>query len=271
MVLAAGFGTRLRPLTEEVPKPLVPVLGRPLVEHTVRMLAAWGVDRIVMNLHHLPEAIPAALGDGSGLGVGIEYCVEEPEILGTGGGVLNARPLLDGAGTFLVVNGAVHVDREGRVRGLLGAPDLAGDPSVRPTMFTGIHLLEPEVFDLLPRSGCIVRQTYRRLIDEGAVVSGHVDAGRWVELGTPADYLRANLALASGALRLSHVAGGQGCWVGEGVELGPSGRLAAPVVVGARARVRAPVTRAVLWDDVVVDAPVADAVVTPRGKTKIQV
>lgn len=300
MILAAGFGTRLRPLTEELPKPLVPVLGRPLVEHTVRMLARHGVDRVAMNLHHLPEAAPAALGDGTTLGVRIDYLVEAGEILGTGGGIRNARDLLDGDGTFVVVNGdvlmapdleaaldvhrrtralatmvlredpraeafgAVEVDAAGRVRRLLGRPESPTAGPLRAAMFTGLHLLEPAVLDMLPASGCIVRHTYRRLVDEGLPVAGFVDRGPWVELGTPGDYLRVNLALASGELVLEHVAGGQGAWIDPDARVDDPRLLSPPVVVGARARVAAPLARSVVWDDAVVTDPTAGAIVTPR-------
>ena len=107
MILAAGFGTRLRPLTEELPKPLVPVLGRPLIEHTLMHLAEVGVDEVVINLHHLPEAIPATLGDGAAYGLEIHYVREQGQIRGTGGGIRGARSLLDGSGTFIVLNGDI--------------------------------------------------------------------------------------------------------------------------------------------------------------------
>lgn len=306
MVLAAGFGTRLRPLTEEVPKPLVPVLGRPLVEHTLRLLKSWGVEAVVLNLHHLPEAVPAAIGSGSSLGLELRYVVERGEILGTGGGVRGARAFLDDGSTFLVVNGdvlfapdlsaalalhrrlgaiatmvvredpdasgygAVEVDLDGRVRRLLGRPPWRGAP-LRTTMFTGLHLLEPEVFDLLPEQGCIVRRLYQPLLDEGQTIGGYVTRQTWLELGTVADYLSANLALATGALRLSHLPApaDDGLWLGPGVTVASPDLLRPPVVVGRDAVIHAVVERSVVWDGAVVDAPVRDAVVTPHRVVKV--
>ncbi len=102
MILAAGFGTRLQPLTHTVPKALVPVAGRPLIEYGLLFLRSQGITEVVINLHHLGEKIRAALGDGSLYGVRIFYSVEE-NLLETGGGIKNAQPLLDDD-TFVVVN-----------------------------------------------------------------------------------------------------------------------------------------------------------------------
>ena len=102
MILAAGFGTRLRPLTNTVPKALVPVAGRPLIEYSLLFLKAYGIENVVINLHHLGEKIREALGDGSAYGLRITYSPEDP-ILESGGGIKNAQPFLDGE-TFLVLN-----------------------------------------------------------------------------------------------------------------------------------------------------------------------
>ncbi len=108
MILSAGYGTRLWPLTEDRTKPAIPILGKPLVGYVAEYLARYGCDEIVVNLHHRPDSVRRALGDGSKFGVKLHY-VEEPEILGTGGGIDNARALLDGE-TFIVVNGKIITD-----------------------------------------------------------------------------------------------------------------------------------------------------------------
>ena len=108
MILSAGYGTRLWPLTEDRTKPAIPILGKPLVGYVAEYLARNGCDEIVVNLHHRPESVRKALGDGSRFGVKLHY-VEEPEILGTSGAMDNARALLDGD-TFLVVNGKIITD-----------------------------------------------------------------------------------------------------------------------------------------------------------------
>lgn len=108
MILAAGYGTRLWPLTVDRTKPAIPFLGRPLVGYVAEYLASYGIRDIVVNLHHRPESVREALGDGSRFGVNLKY-VEEPEILGTSGAIDNARTLLEGD-TFLVVNGKIITD-----------------------------------------------------------------------------------------------------------------------------------------------------------------
>ena len=108
MILAAGRGERLRPLTEHTPKPLVRVGGTPLIAHQLRWLASAGITEIVVNLHHLGEQIASFCGDGQQFGVAIQYSREE-ELLETAGGILNALPLL-GDEPFVVLNGDVYTD-----------------------------------------------------------------------------------------------------------------------------------------------------------------
>src|SRR5256714_10996687 len=108
MILAAGYGTRLWPLTIDRAKPAIPFMGRPLVGYVAEYLARYGFREIVVNLHHRPESVRAALGDGARFGVRFHY-VSEPNILGTGGALDNARSLLEGD-TFVVVNGKIATD-----------------------------------------------------------------------------------------------------------------------------------------------------------------
>ncbi|HWS55384.1 MAG TPA: NDP-sugar synthase [Pyrinomonadaceae bacterium] len=108
MILAAGYGTRLWPLTIDRAKPAIPFMGRPLVGYVAEYLGRYGFDDVVVNLHHRPESVRDALGDGSRFGVRLHY-VEEPVILGTSGAIANARPLLDGD-AFVVINGKLATD-----------------------------------------------------------------------------------------------------------------------------------------------------------------
>jgi len=109
MILAAGRGERMRPLTDSVPKPLLAVGGRPLIERHLENIARAGIREIVINLAWLGSRIRAALGEGSRFGVRIRYSAEEPQALETGGGIFRALPML-GPGAFLVVNGDVYTD-----------------------------------------------------------------------------------------------------------------------------------------------------------------
>ena len=109
MILAAGFGTRLFPLTIDRTKPAIPFLGKPLVGYVAEYIAKFGFNDVVVNLHHQPQSVMNALGDGSDFGVKIEYSLEKPEILGTAGALDNARELLEND-TFLIINGKIITD-----------------------------------------------------------------------------------------------------------------------------------------------------------------
>ena len=108
MLLAAGLGTRLRPLTYELPKPMVPILGRPVMEHIMRLLARHGFDDVIANLHYFPDLIRDTFGDGSRHGIRLVYSYE-PELLGTAGGVRNVRDHF-GDETFLIISGDALTD-----------------------------------------------------------------------------------------------------------------------------------------------------------------
>lgn len=279
MILSAGYGTRLWPLTEDRTKPAIPILGKPLVGYVAEYLARYGCDEITVNLHHRPESVRRALGDGSRFGVKLQY-VEEPEILGTSGAVNNARALLDGD-TFVVVNGKIITDidlnaafathrhsnaiatlvllpnvacekfsvvktADGLLQGFGGMPhadDYSADSP--PLMFTGIQILEPKIFDYIPR-GVFSHSTtdvYPQAIANGERVAVHVASGRWLELSTIPRYLDISLLLLSeSGMNLST---GNGCEISPMAEVSDS-VLWDNVVVKAGARVK----RAVLGDNV---------------------
>jgi NDP-sugar pyrophosphorylase family protein len=150
--------------------------------------------------------------------------------------------------------GALGLDASGRVRTLLGKPEHAG---AKEHMFTGVHVLSARALAELPSQGCIIRTAFRRWIDEGEVVGGFVDASPWRDLGTPREYLRANLDLVSGRLRWPGVEA-SGVLVGEGALV--DGVLE-EAVVGERASVRAKVVRSVVWAGARVETDAIDCVV----------
>jgi mannose-1-phosphate guanylyltransferase len=239
MVLCAGFGTRLRPLTDKVPKPLVPLCGVPLLRYNFALLKNAGVRQIVVNTHHLgKEMEKGALAIAGDLSLDLHVSREEKHILGTGGGVRRAQALL-GAGTFFLLNGdmifdvdlgaalaahraagavatmvlapyprgatyaAVEVDAEQNVRRIAGR-GAAADSSLRKMHFTGVHVLEHEAIARLPPEGesDINRTAYVRLIHEGAKVHGFVQNGYWGDLGAPRSLLRAHLDVLEGRVPL---------------------------------------------------------------------
>ncbi|HBR58621.1 MAG TPA: hypothetical protein DEA22_14320 [Blastocatellia bacterium] len=237
MILAAGFGTRLFPLTIDRTKPAIPFLGKPLVGYVAQYIAGHGITDVIVNLHHQPESVIDALGDGRSFGVNIEYTREEPEILGTAGALDNARSIL-GDDTFLVINGKIISDiditkaiqthrksgalatmvlkpnrknerftivetKNGLVTGFGGFPGAIGDDRGTggvPMMFTGIHILEPAVFDYIPRNcySDIVPVFYRPAIEKGENIAAHISNGTWYELSTIPRYLDISLAMMTG-------------------------------------------------------------------------
>ncbi len=204
MILAAGRGKRLRPLTDHTPKPLLPVSGKPLIQYHIEALAAAGIRELVINHAHLGGHVEQALGDGGRWGVRIRYS-PEAEALGTGGGVFNALPLL-GPQPFLVVNGDVWTDYDFsslRLTGdrlahlvLVANPPHhpAGDFSLqddrvsgegeRRWTFSGIAVYCPERF----RNCCAGAFPLAPLLREAAAkgrVSGELYTGQWIDVGTP--------------------------------------------------------------------------------------
>lgn len=226
MILAAGLGTRLRPLTWFRAKPAIPFLGRPLIRYAMELLEGLGVSEPVVNLHHLADTVRAAAGSSARFSY-------EPEVLGTAGALAHARPLLAGEGTVVLVNGKiyyegsleeawhahraggaavtlvvktpdadspfnpVYADIEGRIRLFGGIESRFGygaGPDDRPYIFTGIHFIEPEVLDRIPMAACdTVRDIYPSLILEGAPLQIWVSPAFWCEMSTPRRYLDASL------------------------------------------------------------------------------
>jgi N-acetyl-alpha-D-muramate 1-phosphate uridylyltransferase len=216
MLLAAGLGTRMRPLTEHTPKPLLPVAGRPLIEHHVVRLAAAGFVELVINCSHLGEQIEAYLGDGSAYGVRIAYS-REMQPLETGGGIFRALPLLGGE-PFLVISTdiwtdyplvqllnmtpprghLVMVDNPGHLtRGDFHAQSdgtLTEQGSAPRLTYSGLSVLHPELFEGCADGVFPLRPLFARAMAEGLLTYEHY-RGQWLDVGTP-ERLREADALA---------------------------------------------------------------------------
>ena len=293
MILAAGFGTRLWPLTVGRTKPALPFLNRPLIAYTIEYLKRHGVEDLIINLHHEPDSVREQIGDGSDYGVRIDYSVEEPEILGTSGALDRVRDRLDKE-TFLVINGkiitdidlgaavAAHRDRQalatlvllpndkrerfsevkitedGRVSEFAGFPESGNPQSASlqfgrnpqsPLMFTGIHVLDPGIFEYIPRGvfSDSVRDVYPKAMADGKTVAAHVadGASSWRELSTIERYLTISLEF----LRRE----GRDTIMDEGCEV-ESGATVERSVLWRRARVcgGARLSECVVGDDVII-------------------
>jgi NDP-sugar pyrophosphorylase family protein len=236
MVLAAGRGARLRPLTDHCPKPMIPLGGKPLLEHVIALLAKHGFDQIALNLNHLPELIRAHFGDGSAWGVQLNYSHEE-ELLGTAGAVRQMAGFLDEP--FLVYygdnltnvdlgefwqahrcqgevasmglhreddpchSGIVRLDGRSRIVQFLEKPrpeQVFPDYQIN----CGIYALEPRIFDWIPLQGpCdFGADVFPRLLAAGQPLYGHPLRGRLLASDTPERYARAQAQIASGDFAL---------------------------------------------------------------------
>jgi len=212
MILAAGRGERMRPLTDSVPKPLLPLAGRPLIEYHLEALGAAGIREIVVNLAWLGSMIREALGDGRRFGVHIRYSDEGEAALETGGGIFKALPLL-GDEPFLVVSGDIRTDYPFAAQlGRLAAQDVAHfvlvpNPPYHPTgdfalsadrvmldgerlTYANIGVFRPEFFAGCTPGKFALAPLMRRWVSAGRV-SGELYAGRWHNIGTPEELARA--------------------------------------------------------------------------------
>ena len=219
MILAAGLGTRLLPLTSSRPKPLVPVGNRTIIDRTINWLKTHGVNEMVVNAHHHHHQILNYLDGGRPFGVKISVS-EEPEILGTGGGIRKTRWFWDDE-PFIVVNGDILTDidlssayelhqkrndlatlvlhdfkpfNQIKIDENRDIMDISPEPGTGRFAFTGIHIINPEVLDHIPpdRFFCIL-ETYRALIRAERPVRGHLVQGHcWRDAGTIESYVQAN-------------------------------------------------------------------------------
>jgi len=234
LVLAAGLGQRLRPLTDTWPKPAVPLLGQPLLRYTLSLLARAGVTQVGLNTHHLADVMAkVARAEAARAGVGLTLS-QESVIQGTAGGIRGLRRVVEDTDTFLVWNGdalftpelgpliaehralgaaatlvllpmpagaryaTVETDAGGRVRRLAGRGP--GGPALRSWHFTGVHLLSPRIFSAMSEAAPedINRDVYPRLLAQGELIRGAVVHAAWKDVGTAEGYLDAQAALLSG-------------------------------------------------------------------------
>ncbi len=245
MVLAAGQGTRLRPITDKMPKALVPLAGRPMIEHALLLLRHYGISEIVINLHHFGAQIENYLGNGNKLGLQISYS-HETELLDTGGGLLKAKAFLQD-GTFIVINtdalidlnlseliafhrmsnatatlvlradpqadryGSMDIDSRGRIHRFLDSrSDLVPSGQLKKLMFTGVQVLEPKVFAYMPDQSAgekfsTTRHTYPQMLRSGEPLYGYRFDGFWQDLGTADRIKQAETSLSLGQAKLHYL------------------------------------------------------------------
>jgi len=267
VIMAGGEGTRLRPQTSNLPKPMLPLVGRPMMEHIVSLLRRHGITDIVVTLAFLPNAIRSYFGDGSELGVRMAYATEETP-LGTAGSVRNARDEL--TERFLVISGDVLTDidltsmlqfheknnalatlalcavenplefgivitrEDGSIERFLEKPGWGQVFS--DTINTGIYVLEPEIFDVIPEGRAVdfSAEVFPAVLEAGGPIFGYVANGYWEDVGTTAAYLKAHEDILDGkvAVDISGFELQPGVWLGKGSSVEPSAVLGGPAFIG---------------------------------------
>lgn len=272
MVLAAGLGDRMRPLTDHLPKPLLPVANRPVVAYILEHLARHGFTRVIANLHYRGEQIREALGDGSAYGVELTYAHEE-KLWGIAGGVRRCREFF-GDDTFLVIGaddltdmdlsalvahhrrvgaiatiglaevedtsqfGIVVTNEEGRIQQFIEKPKEAPPSRLANTQ---VYLFEPAVFDFIPPDQVydFGFGAFPRMVEAGAPFYGFRLPGYWRDIGSIGDYLAAQADALEGRVRV-RLPGEQvapGVWMEAGCEVHPEARIEAPAGLGQGCRV----------------------------------
>ncbi len=273
--MAGGEGTRLRPMTANQPKPLLPVVNRPIMEHVLRLLKRHGLSETVVTVQFLAALIRNYFGDGEELGMSLQYATEEMP-LGTAGSVKNAEAALRDD-RFLVISGdaltdidltdmvnfhkkngalvtiglkrvpnplefgIIIVDDDGRVQRFLEKPTWGQVFS--DTANTGIYVMEPEVLDHVTEGTSVdwSGDVFPKLLAEGAPLYGYIADGYWEDVGTHESYLKAQADMLSGKVDIE-VDGFEvspGVWVAEGAEVDPEAILKGPLYIGDYAKVEA--------------------------------
>jgi NDP-sugar pyrophosphorylase family protein len=285
MILAGGLSTRLQPLTSDIPKPLVPVLDRPVVGHVIDYLRRFGVDDIVVNVHYHADAVERYIGDGSDFGVRMTYLREET-LLGSAGAVKQVEDRF--SSTFVVIGcddvtdvdlsaaidfhrarhaeativlheaddvtqyGVVITAADGRITDFQEKPAKGTERSRLAN--TGIYIFEPSVLARIP-AGTFYdfgKQVFPEMLASEAQFYGVRQRAYWCDIGTPAEYRRAHFDALSGRVALTPGPGAtirDGVLFGAGAVVDESARIEAPVCIGAECRigVGAVVESSILW------------------------
>jgi mannose-1-phosphate guanylyltransferase len=268
MLLGAGLGTRLRPITNELPKPMVPILGEPVMGHILRLLERHGFREVISNVHYLPDTIRNYFRDGSDYGVQLEYSLEE-ELLGTAGGVRNVHDFL-GDETFLIISGDALTDidlsalwarhrqaggigtlalkkvedpsqlgvvilgEDGRIQGFQEKPDPA--EALSDLGSCGIYVFEPEIFDHFPEKDFVdwAQDVFPTLLDRDIPLFGHEITEYWNDVGSHGELRQGNFDALTGKVRvkIDGIEISTGIWTGSSSTLEGQVLMEPPVYIG---------------------------------------
>jgi mannose-1-phosphate guanylyltransferase / phosphomannomutase len=275
VLMAGGSGTRLRPLTCDLPKPMVPILNRPIAEHIINLLRQHRITEVIATLHYLPDVMRDYFHDGSDFGVQMTYAVEEDQPLGTAGCVKNVAELLDE--TFLVISGdcitdfdltaaiafhkqrgskatlilthvpdplefgVVITDDQQRIRRFLEKP--SSSEIFSDTINTGTYILEPEVLDYLPSNeeSDFSKDLFPLLLAKGEPMYGYIADGYWCDVGHLDAYRQAqyDALMRQVKLQFHYEERSPQFWIGQNTFIDPTARIETPVLIGNNCRIGA--------------------------------
>jgi mannose-1-phosphate guanylyltransferase/phosphomannomutase len=273
VVMAGGEGSRLRPLTINRPKPMVPLVNKPVIVHILELLKKHGITQVVLTLQYMADVVQDYLGDGSSMGMEISYSIEEVP-LGTAGSVKNAQKHLDD--TFIVISGdavtdfnlkaivdyhqekkslatlvlyrvpnpleygVVIVNPEGRIQEFQEKPSWGQVMS--DTVNTGIYVLEPQVLDLFEagKNFDFSKELFPILLQNQDPMYGYVAEGYWCDIGNIAEYIRASSDVLESRVHLEPIGKeiGGAIWTGENVEIAPDAQLFGPIYLGDGVKIK---------------------------------
>lgn len=266
LFLAGGFGTRLKPITNDLPKPMVPIMGKPLLERNIENLKRFGINEIVLSTCYKPSKIRKYFGDGSRLGVKISYiCEDKP--LGTAGAIKNAEKFLDD--TFIVFNadilsdfdisemlsfhrkkgalatiavtqldnpsayGVIEHDKDGYITAFKEKPKPSETSSN--LINAGIYIFEPELLSEIPagKAVSIERETYPTLLHKGYKMAVYSRCSYWLDLGTPVKYLKAHKDILKGSIKISeHDFNKNAQYISKTAKISRNAKIKEPVYIG---------------------------------------
>jgi NDP-sugar pyrophosphorylase family protein len=300
MVLAAGFGKRLQPLTRVLPKPMFPVLGRPLLSHTFDILKSANISDVVVNVHHLPNFIINHFKNNPPPNINLHFS-QEKKILGTAGGIKKMQSFLED-GPFILINSDIITDikldelinfhkknnsqltlvvrqdispeqydsieicEDGRIVHFIGASSMKMPVNTKRVMFTGIQIMEPEIFNRIP-SGQFCGTTediFPQMLLEEVPIFGYLHYGYWKDMGNRESYLKVNADALDEKVSLKGMSPnkfdrsiiippvlvGRNCHIAENAKIGPHS------VIGQNCKIEsgAVVENSVLWEGVTIGA-----------------
>ena len=273
VVMAGGEGSRLRPLTIGRPKPMVPMVSKPVMGHILDLLKRQGIEEVVVTLHFMPDLIQSYFGSGQSLGIKIYYAIEETP-LGTAGSVKNAQEYLDEP--FVIISGdavtdidlekvitfhqekgsdatltlyrvpnpleygVIITDADGKITQFLEKPSWG--EVISDTVNTGIYVIEPSVLDLIEEGVPTdwSQDVFPALLESGRPLYGYVAQGYWTDVGDVGEYMRATDEMLHHRVQTEepgrHIGGD--IWTGEGVEIAPDAQLYGPVYLGDEVKIK---------------------------------